>query len=60
MTITLRVATAAILVALFIQHTEGFQGEHAHDDSFNDNVDNTRTTYDENGNYIATAFVLNV
>ena len=50
MTITLRVATAALFAALFIQHTEGFQGEHAHDDSFNDNVDNTRTTYDENGN----------
>ena len=47
MPITLRVATAAILVALFIQHTEGFQEEHAHDDSFNNN---TRTTYDENGN----------
>ena len=42
----IRVATTALLLTLFIQYNEGFQREHAHDDSFSDA---TRATYDENG-----------
>ena len=43
---TLRVATTALLLTLFIQYNEGFQIEHGHDDSFSDA---TRATYDKNG-----------
>ena len=40
----LRVATAILLLTLFIQHIEGFKREvskHDHDDSFSDNLDDT-------------------
>ena len=45
---TLRDAVTVLIVTLFIQHTEGFQREYIHDDSFNVNVDDTRATYDGN------------
>ena len=48
MIMTLRLAVVVLIVTLFIQHTEGFQSEYIHDDSFNDNVDDTRATYDGN------------
>ena len=51
---TLRDAVAVLLVTLFIQHTEGFQREHIHDDLFNVNIDDTRATYNgkDSGNNI--------
>ena len=48
MIMTLRLAVAILIATLFIQHTVGFQREHNKDDSFNDNVDNIRATYDGN------------
>ena len=48
MIMTLRLAVVILIATLFIQHTEGFQREYIHDDSFNVNVDNTRATYDGN------------
>ena len=48
MTITSRVATAIILLVLFIQHTGGFQRKYAHDDSSSDDTKDAGFTHDEN------------
>ena len=53
MTMTVKVATTAILLTLFIHYAEGFQWEHVLDDSFSDDVDVTRATQDENGSGIS-------